>query len=128
MRTMVGLGLTLPFANQLLTRAGLAQPPAPGEYKPTRAGEGGALRTLFWQAPTSFNPHFAVGAKDVEGAGVFYEPLASWDPDGNLVPMLAAEIPIIENGGFGGDGLSGTWVLKTGGQSHEGQPFNTDDV
>jgi hypothetical protein len=48
----------------------------------TRAGGGGALRTLFWQAPTSLNPHFAVG-----GAGIFYEPLTSWDPDGNLVPM-----------------------------------------
>ena len=90
---MVGLGLTAPFATELLASVGLAQSPAPVDYKPIHAGGGGALRTLFWQAPTSLNPHFAVGAKDVEGAGIFYEPLASWDPDGNLVPMLAAEIP-----------------------------------
>jgi hypothetical protein len=112
-RRMVGLGLT-PFATQLLAHAGLAQSPAPADYRPTHAGGGGALRTLFWQAPTSLNPHFAVGAKDVEGAGIFYEPLASWDPDGNLVPMLAAEIPNIENGGVASDGMSVTWKLKTG--------------
>ena len=89
-RGMVGLGLTVPFATQLLAHVGLARSSAPIDYKPTQAGGGGALRTLFWQAPTALNPHFAVGAKDVEGAGIFYETLASWDPDGNLVPMLAA--------------------------------------
>jgi hypothetical protein len=128
MRTMVGLGLTAPFASQLLAHAGLAQSPMSGEYKPSRAGGCGALITLFWQAPTSLNPQFAVGAKDVEGAGIFYEPLASWDPDGNLVPMLAAEIPNIENGGVAADGMSVTWKLKTGVEWHDGQPFTADDV
>src|ERR1700740_2435522 len=90
---MIVLGLTVPFANQLLAHAGFAQSAAPIDYKPTRAGGGGALRTLFWQAPTSLNPHFAVGAKDAEGAGIFYEPLAAWEPNGNLVPLLAVEIP-----------------------------------
>jgi peptide/nickel transport system substrate-binding protein len=93
-RRMVGLGLTAPFAVQLLAHAGLAQSPTRVDYKPTQAGGGGVLRTLFWQAPTSLNPHFAAGAKDVEEAGIFYEPLASWDPDGNLVPMLAPKFQI----------------------------------
>ena len=127
-RRMVGLGLAAPFASQLLARAGLAQSPTPVEYKPTRAGGGGALRTLFWQAPTLLNPHFAVGAKDAEGAGIFYEPLAAWDPEGNLVPVLAAEIPDTENGGVATDGMSVTWKLKTGVQWHDGQPFTADDV
>src|SRR5205085_1525296 len=97
---MVGFGLTAPFASRVLADAGLPLPPsAPSEYKPTRAGGGGELRTLFWQAATLLNPHFAVGAKDAEGAAIFYEPLASWDPEGNLVPVLAAEIPNRENGG-----------------------------
>ena len=127
-RRLVGLSLTAPLASQLLAHAGLAQSPAPVEYKPTRAGGGGVLRTLFWQAPTLLNPHFAVGAKDAEGAGIFYEPLAAWDPDGNLVPVLAAEIPDIENGGVAADGMSVTWKLKTGVQWHDGQPFTADDV
>jgi len=125
---MAGLGLTAPLASQLLVHAGFAQLPKPADYKPTRAGGGGALRTLFWQAPTLLNPHFAVGVKDVEGAGIFYEPLSAWDPDGNLVPVLAAEIPNVENGGVAVDGMSVTWKLKTGVQWHDGQPFTADDV
>jgi peptide/nickel transport system substrate-binding protein len=127
-RRVVGLGLTAPLASQLLAHAGLAQSPAPVDYKPTRAGGGGALRTLFWQAPTLLNPHFAVGAKDAEGASIFYEPLAAWDSDGNLVPVLAAEIPDTENGGVAPDGMSVTWKLKRGVQWHDGQPFTADDV
>src|SRR5262249_35970932 len=87
-RKRVGLGLTAPLAGQLLAHAGLAQAPTRAEYKPTKAGGGGALKTLFWQAPTLLNPHFAVGGKDQEGSRVFYEPLAAWDPEGNLVPVL----------------------------------------
>jgi len=127
-RRMVDLGLTAPLAVQLLVHAGLAQSPKSADYKPTRAGGGGVLRTLFWQAPTLLNPHFAVGVKDVEAAGIFYEPLSAWDPDGNLVPVLAAEIPNVENGGVAVDGMSVTWKLKTGVQWHDGQPFTADDV
>ncbi|MBV9201033.1 MAG: peptide ABC transporter substrate-binding protein [Alphaproteobacteria bacterium] len=125
---MVGLGLTAPFAARLLAASGMAQMAAPAEYKPTKAGGGGSLKVLFWQAPTLLNPHFAVGTKDQEGARIFYEPLAAWDRDGNLVPVLAAEIPEIENGGVAPDGLSVIWKLKKDVQWHDGQPFTADDV
>ena len=125
---LVGLGLTAAFVNLLLARSGLAQAPTAAEYTPTRAGGGGALRTLFWQAPTLLNPHFAVGAKDAEGCRIFYEPLAVWDPDGRLVPVLAAEIPDLENGRIAADGMSVTWKLKKGVQWHDGRPFTADDV
>ena len=111
---MVGLGLTAPFASQILTHAGLAQTAPQSDYKPAKAGGGGALKLLFWQAATLLNPHFAVGAKDQEAARIFYEPLAAWDPDGNLVPVLAAEIPDLENGGVATDGMSVTWRIKKG--------------
>jgi len=127
-RKMVGFGLTAPLAIQLLAHAGLAQTAPQSDYKPTKAGGGGALKLLFWQAATLLNPHFAVGAKDQEGARIFYEPLAGWDPDGNLVPVLAAEIPDIENGGVAADGMSVTWKLKKGVEWHDGQPFTADDV
>ena len=123
-RRMVGFGLTAPLATQLLAHAGLAQ----SDYKPTKAGGGGALKLLFWQAATLLNPHFAVGAKDSEGCRIFYEPLAAWDPEGNLIPVLAAEIPDIENGGIAADGMSVTWKLKKGVEWHDGRPFTADDV
>ena len=122
---MIGPGLTAPLAAQMLAASGVAadQP----EYKPTKPGGGGALRVLWWQGPTLLNPHFAVGVKDQDGSRVFYEPLASWDPDGNLAPVLAAAIPSIENGGLAKDGLSVTWKLKQGVKWHDGQPFTADD-
>src|SRR5437762_5298884 len=127
-RRMIGLGLTAPFAGMLLSRAGVAQAAAKFEYKPTKAGGGGPLKTLFWQAPTLLNPQFAIGTKDQEGSRIFYEPLAAWDPDGNLVPMLAAEIPDLENGGVASDGMSATWKLKKDVTWHDGRPFTADDV
>jgi peptide/nickel transport system substrate-binding protein len=125
---MVGLGLTAPFASGLLVHAGMAQTSSQFDYKPTKAGGGGALKLLFWQAPTLLNPHFAVGTKDQEGSRIFYEPLAAWDPDGNLVPVLAAEIPEIENGGVAPDGMSVIWKLKKDVAWHDGRPFTADDV
>ena len=127
-RTLAAFGLSAPFAGLLLPQTAGAQAPATVEYKPTSAGGGGVLRTLFWQAPTLINPHFAVGTKDQEGSRIFYEPLAAWDVDGNLVPMLAAEIPSVEDGGIAADGLSVIWKLKRDVQWHDGRPFTADDV
>jgi len=125
---MVGLGLSAPLAVQMLTHAGVAVAQTPYAYKPTKRGGGGALKILWWQGATLLNPHFAVGTKDQDGSRIFYEPLASWDGDGNMVPVLAAEIPSVQNGGVSGDGLTVTWKLKPGVQWHDGKPFTADDV
>jgi peptide/nickel transport system substrate-binding protein len=127
-QTMVGLGLTAPLAAQMLAAGGVhAQPKAPA-FTPTKRGGGGQLKVLWWQAPTLLNPHFATGTKDQDGSRIFYEPLAGYDPDGNLVPCLAATIPTIDNGGLGKDGTWVVWQLKKGVQWHDGKPFTADDV
>jgi peptide/nickel transport system substrate-binding protein len=126
-QTMVGLGLTAPLAAQMLASAGVAQAQGKLAYKPTKRGGGGALRVLWWQGATLLNPHFAVGTKDQDGSRIFYEPLASWDPDGNLAPILAAEVPTVQNGGVAKDGKSVTWKLKKGVTWHDGKPFTADD-
>ncbi len=126
-RRMLAVGLTAPMATQLLAIGGVAMAQSRPAYAPTKRGGGGALKVLWWQGPTLLNPHFAAGAKDQDGCRLFYEPLASWDPDGNLSPVLAAEIPSIENGGLAEDGKSVTWKLKQGVQWHDGKPFTADD-
>ena len=125
---MVALGLTAPMATQMLAYSGVAVAAEPRVYKPTKRGGGGALKVLWWQAPTLLNPHFATGTKDQDASRLFYEPLAGWDPDGNLVPVLAAAIPTVENGGLAEDGTSVTWKLRQGVTWHDGKPFTAADV
>jgi peptide/nickel transport system substrate-binding protein len=128
LRMVAGVGITAPMAAQLLALSGVAMAQAPAAYKPTRRGGGGPLKVLWWQGATLLNPHFAVGTKDQEASRIFYEPLAGWDADGNLVPMLAAEVPSVQNGGLSRDGRSVTWKLKRDVQWHDGRPFTADDV
>ncbi|WP_293802452.1 peptide ABC transporter substrate-binding protein [uncultured Bosea sp.] len=127
-RRLAGLGLTAPMVSQLLLSSGpaVAAPAAP--YKPAKAGGGGTLRLLSWQAPTSLNPHFASGNKDREAARIFYEPLAGWDLDGNLVPQLAASLPNRADGTVSADAREVIWTLKKGVTWHDGKPFTAADV
>jgi peptide/nickel transport system substrate-binding protein len=91
-------------------------------------GAGGELNLYYWQAPTTLNPHLSAGTKDLSASRITYEPLASYDKDGNMVPFLAAEIPSLENGGVAADGMSVTWKLKSGITWSDGVPFSADDV
>lgn len=86
------------------------------------------LRLLSWQAPTILNPHLARGSKDYIACRVTYEPLASYDQDGTLVPFLAAEIPSLENGLLASDGTSVTWKLRHDVRWSDGEPFTASDV
>jgi peptide/nickel transport system substrate-binding protein len=127
LREMMALGLSVPFAAQMLTHSGIAQAASDFKYTPTKAGGGGTLKLLWWQGPTLLNPHFAVGTKDQDGSRIFYEPLAGWDPDGNLVPILAAEVPSVEAGTVDKDLKWVIWKLKPGVKWHDGTPFTADD-
>jgi len=127
-RRMVAVGLTAPMATQLLAIGGVAMAQSKSTYKPTKRGGGGLLKVLWWQGPTLLNPHFAVGTKDQDGSRLFYEPLANWDAEGNMKPVLAESIPGLEDGTLAKDGKSVTWKLKKNVKSHDGKPFTADDV
>ena len=127
-RRMLAVGLTAPMATQLLAISGVAMAQSKSMYKPTKRGGGGLLKALWWQGPTLLNPHFAVGTKDQDAARLFYEPLANWDADGNMKPVLAESIPGLEDGTLAKDGKSVTWKLKKNVKWHDGKPFTADDV
>ena len=125
---LAALGVSAPIAGQILAWNDVAWANATLEYKPTKAGGGGPLKLLLWQAPTLLNPHFANGTKDAIASRIFFEPLAGWDKDGNLIPQLAAEVPSKANGGLAADGTYVIWKLKPGVRWHDGRPFTADDV
>ncbi|MDJ0957355.1 MAG: peptide ABC transporter substrate-binding protein [Arenicellales bacterium] len=91
-------------------------------------GTCGELQLLFWQAPTTTNPHLSIGIKDLSASRIVYEPLASFDAEGELIPLLAAEIPSLDNGGVATDGRSVTWKLRADVTWADGKPLTTDDV
>ena len=91
-------------------------------------GQGGTLKLLYFQAPTVVNPHLSPGTKDLSASRITYEPLASFDKNGNLVPLLAENIPNLENGQVAADGTSVTWKLKGDVKWADGEPFTADDV
>lgn len=86
------------------------------------------LRLLYSRAPETLNPHLASGYQDFEAARIVYEPLASYNAEGELVPFLAAEIPTVENGGVAEDGTSVTWKLRPNVSWSDGEPFTAEDV
>jgi peptide/nickel transport system substrate-binding protein len=113
----------------MLGSAGLAQAQPPeAVFTPIRRGGGGDLRILMWDAPTMLHPHFGRGLRDVTASRLFYEPLAAAAPDGTFVPVLAADIPTVKNGGLAKDGQWVVWRLKKNVVWHDGTPFTADDV
>ena len=107
------------------TPAAAASPtPAPA----AKRGQGGLVKLLWWQAPTILNPHLAQGSKDFNASRLVLEPLADINDKGELVPVLAAEIPSVENGGVSEDAKSVTWKLKKDVKWSDGQPFTSKDV
>jgi peptide/nickel transport system substrate-binding protein len=100
----------------------------PGQTAGAQRGAGGTLRLFYWQAPTILNPHLSAGIKDLSASRITYEPLASYDETGVLVPFLAAAVPSLDNGGVASDGRSVTWKLKTGIHWSDGEPFTAADV
>lgn len=135
-RKFVAVGVTLlvvltscssPPVPAPTARSGAIPAEVPAEATSTR-GRGGVLTLLFFQAPITANPHLSPGTKDLSASRIAYEPLASFDKDGRLVPFLAAEIPSPANGGVAESGESVTWRLRDGVKWADGEPFTADDV
>ena len=51
-----------------------------------------------------------------------------FEPDATLTPVLANEVPTVENGGLARDGTWVIWRLKPGIVWHDGHPLTADDL
>jgi peptide/nickel transport system substrate-binding protein len=114
------------------TRPAEAAKPAAEPTRPAATGVGrgaaGTLKVLYWQGPTILNAALAIGTKDNHAARISNEPLLTFDAMGNMVPVLAAEVPSRANGGLSEDGKSVTYKLKKDVTWADGKPFTADDV
>jgi len=91
-------------------------------------GRDGDVKIIYWQAVSILNPFLSGGTKDIEAASLILEPLGRFDPDGTMVPYLAAEIPTVANGGVSEDLTTITWKIKEGLLWSDGTPFTSADV
>ena len=101
---------------------------ARGNSEPASQVQDRHLNILYWQAVSILNPYLSGGTKDIEAASMVVEPLAHYDENGGMVPVLAAEIPSLENGGVAEDLRSVTWKLKPDITWSDGTPLTADDV
>jgi peptide/nickel transport system substrate-binding protein len=132
---VASLALSACVAPQAAAPAAPAAAPAAGATAAPAAAAPAAedpnaktLRVLYWQAPTILNYHQGQGTKDADAARLVTEPLAAYSPKAELVPILAAEIPTVANGGVSKDFKVVTWKLKSGVKWSDGSPLTADDV
>lgn len=86
------------------------------------------LNIRYWQAASTLNPYLSGGTKDIEAASLVLEPLVHYDENGGMVPVLATEIPTVENGGVAADLRSITWTLRDDIVWADGTPLTAHDV
>lgn len=94
--------------------------------------KGGTLIFAMWQEPTTLAPQYANQTIAGLVGQVVWEGLATTDPDGNYVAVLAKAIPTVQNGGVkvsaDGKKMSVTWELLPGVKWSDGKPFTSADV
>ncbi|MEJ5223859.1 MAG: peptide ABC transporter substrate-binding protein [Anaerolineales bacterium] len=93
------------------------------------AGKGGTVVLILPEEPTTLNYYLADAAivRQVADATTMTG-LLTIDENGDFVPVLAQELPTLENGGLSADYLTVTWKLKPGLKWSDGQPLTSDDV
>jgi len=99
-----------------------------GGFGVVSAQDGDTLNILYWQAVSILNPHLSSGTKDYDAARLVVEPLAQYNPDGEILPVLVDEVPTLENGGISEDLTTITWTLSEGLVWSDGSPVTSADV
>jgi len=97
---------------------------AQGTAEPARGGR--AVIALI-QEPGQMNPYFNIQSGSFLSTLVV-DPLFVPDANGNYLPVLAAEVPAVANGGISEDFLTVTYKLRDGITWSDGEPFTADDV
>jgi peptide/nickel transport system substrate-binding protein len=79
--------------------------------------------------PNTLNALLAANTTEAAIDRLIFDGLVSVDASGKKqVPILAAVVPTLANGGIGKDGLTITYHLRKGVRWHDGAPFTSKDV
>lgn len=86
------------------------------------------ISIAMYQEPESLNPYLSVQSVVNVVATTILQGLLDVGPDGEFIPVLAAEVPSVANGGISEDGLTITYNLREGITWADGTPFTSSDV
>lgn len=89
---------------------------------------GGQVVLIIPEEPASLNQYLAVAAIVRQVADATTAGLTTIDADGNFQPVLAAELPTLENGGVSADYLTVTWKLRPDLKWSDGEALTSDDI
>lgn len=89
---------------------------------------GGTAVLAMLQEPGSMNPLFNTEGASSLAIGPVLEPLFVAKADGSYQPVLAAEVPTVDNGGVSADGLTVTYELKPDIKWSDGKPLTAADL
>lgn len=89
---------------------------------------GGTAVLAMLQEPGSMNPLFNNEGGSSLALGTVLEPLFVAKADGTYEPLLATEVPTVENGSVSKDGRTVTFTLKEGITWSDGEPLTAEDL
>ncbi len=92
------------------------------------SSDGGQAILIIPEEPATLNQYLAVAAIVRQVADATTAPLTTVDAGGNFVPVLAAELPTVENGGVSEDFKTITWTLRPDLQWSDGEPLTSEDI
>ncbi len=128
-RTLFFLTVTV-IVSLLLVACQSANAGEPATSVPSDAGK--AITIVISEDPPSFNPMVADTGYDALVMELVMLGLTDVDPEGNVFPELAAELPTVENGGVAIDEEAGTmsvtWNLRQDVQWQDSKPVTAEDV
>jgi peptide/nickel transport system substrate-binding protein len=88
----------------------------------------GELRYGSGYEPDTLNPLLANTQAANDIAYAIFEPLFRYDPDGNLIPAAATQVPTRANGGIGADGRTIVLHFRPGMEWSDGAPYDARDL
>ncbi len=123
-----GLSVML-LAACLVAACGPEEPSgAPAAISPDAPAPPNQVTLVIPEEPATLNQYLAAAPIVRQVADAVTGPLATVDADGQYMPVLAADLPTLENGGVSADFKTVTWRLRPDLRWSDGQPLTSDDI
>lgn len=110
----------------LISACAAPQTESPGATEPVAGG--GQVVLIIPEEPATLNQYLAVAAIVRQVADATTAGLTTVDAAGNFQPVLATELPTLENGGVSADFRTITWKLRPDLKWSDGEPLTADDI